>query len=56
MLTTYVENVHIIADMIQQQKVNARKNSCKNKQSQKKQRQGWYFMGGVISHQTIFPK
>lgn len=58
MLMARNKNVHIMVDVIQLQKkkINARKNSCKNKQTQKKQSQGWYFMGGVISHRIIFPK
>jgi len=55
-LTTCAEDA-VTVQMIQLQKVNARKKKTLGKISkpQKKQSQGWYFMGGVIS-QTIFPK
>lgn len=58
MLMARNKNVHIMVDVIQLQKkkLTPGKKSCKNKQTQKKQSQGWYFMGGVISHRIIFPK
>lgn len=60
MLMARNKNAHMMVDVIQLQKKKkltpGKKKSCKNKQTQKKQSQGWYFMGGVISHRIIFPK